>query len=109
MKKYLIKMLDGGIKDISTDNWTESYGCQTCGYGGWHVEELKLDMEGFSLTIKTGDMYNWELPTYEDLIHWFDDNTDKIRNMTQDEFTAFIKEENCFSCDEIKFFIEKEI
>ena len=37
-KNFIIKMLDGGIRDISTDTWCERRGCETCGYGGWHKE-----------------------------------------------------------------------
>lgn len=109
MSKYLIKMIDGGIKNIIEDGWADSYGCETCGYGGWHVKELELEMNGFSLFIKMGDMYDWGMPTHEDLIHWFDNNTEIINNMTQDGFIKFIKKADCFSCDEIKFAIQKEI
>lgn len=109
MSKYIIKMLDGGIKNIKTDNWTEASGCETCGYGGWHIGEMELHMDDCILYIKLESMYTWSLPTCEDLIHWFDDNIEKIRMMKQDEFIYFIKEFNCFSCDEVKFVLGKEL
>ena len=109
MNKYIIEMLDGGIIDIKTDEWTKCYGCETCGYGGLHVKIMELKMKGMSLLINMEDMYDWELPSYEDLIHWFDENTEKIKTMTQDEFVYFIKHNHQFSCDEIKFSIKKDI
>lgn len=107
--KYIIEMIDGGIIDIETDEWAKSYGCETCGYGGLHVKKMELLMKNMSLLINMEDMYEWGLPSYEDLIRWFDKNTEKIKSMTQDEFVYFIKNNHQFSCDEIKFSIKKDI
>ena len=104
MKKYLIKMIDGGITNIIEDGWTKSKGCETCGYGGYHIKELELEMETCSLLIDMGDEYDFRMPSCEDLIIWFDKNAEKINNMTESEFVEFIKkDEDCFYCNEISF------
>ena len=112
-KNFIIKMLDGGIRDISTDTWCEHRGCSTCGYGGWHVGEMGIHLKDSVLKIELGSMYKFDLPSEEKLMHWFDDNTEKIKNMTEEEFIKFFKEDNeVFEfCDKVKFFIvtKKEI
>ena len=112
-KNFIIKMLDGGIRDISTDTWCEHRGCSTCGYGGWHVGEMEIHLKDSVLRVELGTMYNFDLPSEQDLIHWFDDNTEKIKNMTEEEFIEFFTKDNeVFEfCDKVKFFIvtKKEI
>ena len=80
MKKYLIEMINGGIIDIAEDGWTESEGCETCGYGGWHIAELDLKMESCILRIKAGSQYDFDMPSYIDLVDWFDKNIEKINS-----------------------------
>jgi hypothetical protein len=109
MKKYLIELQDGGIIDIKDDYWTEDEGCETCGYGGWHVEELKIIMDDRILKINMGDMYDWNMPSYDTLIKWFDARMNKIKSMTKEEFINFIKQEEIFYMDEIRYYIEKEL
>lgn len=101
MKKYILEMIDGGIKNIITDDWTESNGCPTCGYGGWNITNMTIEMEGFDLIVKAGSEYRISLPTYQDLMIWFGENLESIKEMTQDEFTVFIKESEWYHCDEI--------
>lgn len=109
MNKYIIAMKDGGIKDIETDDFVKSYGCETCGYGGWHIKKLKLEMEGLSFLIDMESMYDFELPSQQQLIFWFDENTEQIKSMTQEEFMQFMKKNHNFTCDEIKFSIKKDV
>ena len=63
--------------------------------------------------VELGTMYKFDLPSEQDLIHWFDDNTEKIKSMTEEEFIKFFTEDNeVFEfCDKVKFFIvtKKEI
>lgn len=48
--EYLIKMIDGGILNIETDN--ESYaGCDTCDYGSKYINYITITMSQYILTI----------------------------------------------------------
>ena len=89
---YLIKMMDGGLKDISDDSWCESEGCKTCEWGSEYVNEFTLELEGFNLEVEISDMYEYPKYSQEDLMKMLCRNTDIIQSMTQDEFIKFVKD-----------------
>lgn len=92
MKKYLLKMIDGGLINVIEDNWCESRGCDTCDYGSEYIREFTLVLEGFCLKVQLGDMYCAPYSEKE-LMMLLCNNTDTIANLTQDDFINFIKDE----------------
>ena len=62
---------------------------------------------------KEYNINEFDLSDLDLFLKFIDDNTEKIKNMTEEEFIKFFKEDNeVFRfCDEVKYFIEtkKEI
>ena len=110
----LIPMKDGGLIDIKEDSYCTDEGCPTCGYDSKYISDLTLELEGFKLNIEMLDMYSAPC-SQQDLMKMLCGNIDKIKNMTQNEFIDFIKEEigklynyNAYN-DKPKFSIIKDI
>lgn len=91
-KEYLIKMIDGGITNVYTDSYCAYSGCPTCNYRSRYVREIILYLDGFNIEVNMEDMFS--APYSEgDLMKLLCSNNDEIKQMTQDEFYLWFKEE----------------
>lgn len=109
MSKYLVEMIDGGIIDICDDMICDNCGCPTYGYNGHYTNYMEIILEKNILEMEFGGTYSFSVPSYSDIMKVFTQNNDKIRNMTEEEFIDFLKEElDNLTCSEIKM-SKKEI
>ena len=83
-EKMLLKLTDGGIVDIITDNdYIE--GCPTCDYGSQYINDIVIITTKFKATFKISQMYDY---VYSDLLKIILSNIDEIKNMRE---LSFIK------------------
>ena len=86
----LIKLVDGGIKDIYTD--TDSYaGCETCDYGSEYINEFTVYLTQGNIEFKISQMYEWAV-SEDYLMKLFLQNVDAIKEMTEKQFFEWLKE-----------------
>lgn len=110
MNKYLIEMADGGIIDICDDMECDEYGYPTCGFNGHYTNHMKITLEKNILEIEFGGMYTFDIPDYSDIMKIFTQNNDNIKNMTEEEFVDFLKEElDNLTCYEIEMSRKEKI
>lgn len=96
MKKYLVKLVDGGIINIKDDSWEEYEGCETCGYGALSIGNMLISFTKFDLMINIEAESLYDIPTQEDVIHLFTAEDKNINEMTEDEFADYIKNSKAF-------------
>ena len=92
-KSYLIKMVDGGLIDVKSDDWCEAEGCHTCQYGSLFMNEITLVMEGIKAVIILGSSYKYYNYSTSDLMKLLCNSVEKISTMTQEEFVEFVVED----------------
>ena len=110
MNKYLIEMADGGIIDICDDMECDDYGCPTCGFNGHYTNHMEITLEKNILEIEFGGMYTFDVPNYSDIMKIFTQNNDNIKDMTEEEFVEFLKEElDNLTCYEIEMSRKEKI
>ena len=89
--EYLIKMIDGGILNIETDN--ESYaGCDTCDYGSKYINYITITMSQYILTIEITNEYGYAL-SVENAMHIFLRKHSDIECLYEKEFKSWFKKE----------------
>lgn len=86
----LIKLVDGGIKNISTDE-DSTRGCETCDYGSEYINTMEITLTKYKVIAVMNQMYEYAVST-EDTLNLFLPNIDQISRMTEDEFIAWFKE-----------------
>ena len=86
----LIKLVDGGIKNISTDE-DSMRGCETCDYGSEYINTMEITLTKYKVIAVVNQMYEYAIST-EDTLNLFLPNFDQISRMTEDEFIAWFKE-----------------
>lgn len=91
MKEYLIKMLDGGLKNVTEEKDCEWSGCETCDYGSKYITEFTLELDGIYMYVTLGNMYDSPY-SEEELMKLLCSNIELISNMTQSDFMVFVKE-----------------
>lgn len=83
-EKMLLKLTDGGIIDIITDNdYIE--GCPTCDYGSQYINDIVIKTTKFKVMFEISQMYDY---VYSDLLKTILGNIDEIKNMSE---LSFIK------------------
>lgn len=87
--EFLIKMVDGGLIDIETDQDQEWSGCETCDFGSKYVSNINLYLRKYEVYISLGNMY--EAPSIGFLIKILVVRDDIIKTMTELEFIEYVK------------------
>lgn len=82
MEKMLLKLTDGGIIDIITDN-DYIAGCPTCDYGSEYINDITITTTKFKARFEINRMYNY---LYDDLLKIILPNIDIIKKMCELEF-----------------------
>lgn len=104
--KYVLKLKDGGVKDIRYD--TEHYGgCPTCDYGSSYINEIYFYLETGILTIRVSQMYDYPL-SEGFMMKLLLNNVDQVKEKTEQEFIEWLENEiNAeFEDDDIKIKID---
>lgn len=85
-KDYIIKLKDGGIEYISSD---EQYipGCPTCNYGAEYINNLYLTLTAMNIQIETTSGNGYIL-SVDNIIKLF---AKDFSNMTETEFSEYLK------------------
>jgi hypothetical protein len=87
----LLELLDGGITNIISDTWHWD-GCETCDYGSKYVNEFEIQLTTRTIRIEASRMYDYILSEGY-MMELFLPNVDNIKNMTEDTFEQWIKEQ----------------
>ena len=81
-EKMMLKLTDGGIINIETDNdYIE--GCPTCDYGSEYINDIVIKTTKFKAMFKISQMYDY---VYSDLLKTILSNIDEIKNMRELSF-----------------------
>lgn len=114
-ENLLLKMKDGGITNIYVDS-DYHLGCVTCNYGSCYMNEFTIYLTSGRITVECGQMYEYpfqkddedeENDNYDydecgwgnapwsegDLMRIILPNNDAIKEMTEEEFVEWFKEE----------------
>lgn len=59
--KLLLELKDGGIIGFEQDNWCNSTGCETCGYGSSYISELEIKMTKYKVEIESDEVCGYGL------------------------------------------------
>ena len=86
MREYLMKLVDGGIKDIEYEH-DSIRGCPTCDYGSSYITDLTVTFDKYVLKAHSDKMYNF-CPTEEYLMKILLQNA---------KFIGIEKDENYFN------------
>ena len=104
-ENIILKLIDGGIIDINTDNDYIS-GCPTCDYGSEYINYIEITTTKFKACFKISRMYDY---VYDDLLKIILPNLDVIKEMGELEFIQWFlnntlekKEEEDSSLDGLK-------
>ena len=88
MNDFLIKMIDGGIKDFTYEQENRP-GCLTCDYGSRYIDEFTVHLTKFNIKVKVVTEYDHGV-SEDFLMKFFIRNIDRIKNMTEEELFEFI-------------------
>jgi hypothetical protein len=89
----LINMADGGLRCVDYDLECESSGCETCGYGGRWIKDIKIQMKNSTIIITTESMYDFDSIDEGEFMSIITRNIELIETMTEEQFSEWIKEE----------------
>ena len=81
-EKMILKLTDGGIINIETDN-DYIAGCPTCDYGSEYINDIEIITTKFKARLKISRMYEY---VYNDLLKVILPNLDIIKEMRELEF-----------------------
>lgn len=84
----LVKLLDGGIINITDDKDYYS-GCETCDYGSSYSNYYEFEMTKCSFVIEINQMYGYALSD-GDIMNIILPNIDEIRQLTEDGFVDWV-------------------
>lgn len=90
MREYLMKLVDGGIKDIEYEH-DSIKGCPTCNYGSSYITDLTVTFDKYVLKAHTDRMYDF-CPTEEYLMKVLLQNCEFIKAMTEENCCKYLKE-----------------
>lgn len=85
----LVELVDGGILDITSDNYHYD-GCETCDFGSEYVNEYDIKMTKGRLKINTNQMYEYAL-SEEYMMTTMLQNVEYIKKLTENEFVDWLK------------------
>ena len=89
-KEYLMKLVDGGIKDIEYEH-DSIKGCPTCDYGSSYITDLTVTFDKYVLKAHTDKMYDF-CPTEGYLMKILLQNAKFIESMTEENCCKYLKE-----------------
>ena len=89
MKKYLLKMVDGGLVNYQDDCYSYG-GCPTCNYGSEYITEIDITLKHYKVHIETNRMYEYAL-SEGDMIKLLLYEYETIQTMTEKEFIDWFK------------------
>lgn len=102
-----IKRKDCTLLGIDTDR---SYyeGCPTCDYGSSYVNYITYEFSVGEIKLRLAEMYDYPISEGELMMFWLN-NIDKVKQMTFDEICAFLKHYHGqnYSLDENNYKVEK--
>lgn len=85
----LLKLVDGGIENIKTDE--EHYpGCPTCDYGSQYINNVEVILTKHTVKASFNKMYEYLLSS-GDLMQILLPNADAIQKMTESEFIEWLR------------------
>lgn len=87
--KFLIKLTDGGIINIDTDERSHA-GCPTCDYGSEYISEMTIYMTKYTIKASINQMYEYAI-NVDDTFKLFLPNIEEILKMDELEFTGWFK------------------
>lgn len=90
MREYLMKLVDGGIRDIEYEH-NSIKGCPTCDYGSSYITDLTVTFDRYVLKAHSDEMYNF-CPTEEYLMKILLQNAKSIESMTEENCCKYLKE-----------------
>ena len=85
----LVELVDGGILDITSDNYHYD-GCETCDFGSEYVNEYDIKMTKGRLKINTNQMYEYALSEGYMMTTMLQ-NVEYIKKLTENEFVDWLK------------------
>lgn len=85
----LIELVDGGIQDFYRDKSQIQEGCPTCDYGGLFLNEFGILLTNKCIKFEITRKYDYALSEGL-LIKFFAENLEKIKGMTEIEFTGWV-------------------
>lgn len=86
----LLKMIDGGILDITEDRDYIS-GCETCDYGSRYTNYFDIKLTTIKIHIESSMMYEYPLSEGH-MMKILLQNTNEIQHMKEGEFSSWLKE-----------------
>lgn len=89
MENYLVKLKNGYIKSLDTDEVFSS-GCPTCDFGSCYVNEFWITLSKSKIFAKTSQMYEYCFSTGE-IVKRFLNKASELGNMTEDEFIEWFR------------------
>lgn len=95
--RNLLELKDGGIVSFDQDNWCQSSGCETCGYGSSYISELTISMTKHKIYIESDEMYEYGLSDGI-VMKVILNNVNKIQEMTEMEFANWVIEQFDSEC-----------
>jgi hypothetical protein len=102
--KYILKLKDGGIKDIQQSKEYISGNCSTCDYGRSYINEITFYLKERKLNIKVSDTD--EYPLSEGYImKLLLNNVDYIKEMTEYDFFVWIDTNIKNECNEVEAYL----
>lgn len=94
----LLKLADGGIENIKTDE--EHYpGCPTCDYGSEYINDVEVILTKHIIRASFNKMYSYVLSS-GDLMEMLLPNVDAIQKMTESDFIEWLRLAFEQKCDE---------
>ena len=88
---FIIKLMDGGVTAIN-DSMEYVAGCPTCDYGSQYITDYWFILTKYLIHIEVKKEYEFGVPA-SFLIRLIYDNVDRVRKMSEKEFTTFIASE----------------
>jgi len=85
----LLKMINGGIKDITEDSDSQS-GCPTCDYGSSYTRYFDIELTTIKIHIEASEMYDYPLSEGQ-MMKTILPNVNKIQAMTEVKFAEWLK------------------
>jgi hypothetical protein len=92
MEKYLVKLVDGGITNITENRWQSSDGCPTCGWGREWVTDATIYLDGLRIEIEIEESTDCTF-SEGDFMRVMCGNYHDIEKMTQQEFYDWFRKQ----------------
>lgn len=89
MENYIVKLKDGYIKSLDTDEESHS-GCPTCDYGSSYINEFWITLSKSKIYASTNQMYEHCFYTGEVMTCFLRKAPDFL-NMTENDFIDWFK------------------